>query len=592
MVERAAPKPLSRREGIARFFGVALLSVAIAGGGCQVVWISLTRIPAPQIEIPDPGLPTQTDDDRTEVGKSFLEHRRGIWVMGHQGSAAEIGAAHAILGQNLNMLAEDELFAELARWIPLPPLQILMSKITQWQYRRVLPRLPDWFTHELWAYAEHYEDPYAYAVPTYQRLLYYHLLHDITQEIPGDSPLLACTAWATGAPLTADGHLLLGRNFDFEVFDIFDREKVVHIYARDGAIPFASVAWMGLAGVVTGLNAEGLWISVNAARSEGRNRQGLPVIVLTRQILEQAHTIKEAQQIIAQHPTLVSDTYLLGDGKSGEAMIVERGVVTEKFGIIPMDERGWIATANHMRTSPFEDDKRDQTIREGTSSLARQARAEQYLSRLESGAVGVEDLVRLARDRTNLEGEQYPPGHRNAIDAMIATHSVVADASTRTIWVSVAPHTLGGYVRIDLLDELDAMGIDTQQWRASAAETRDSPVDIAPDTFLTNGWERLLDARRQTKLGWRTRRANARQAEEIALAIIDNHEAHIEAWFLLARSLEDQKRSAEAKQAFERYLAFDPPRGTDLEYARRAVGLPPIATTATTDLPIESGRKD
>ena len=43
---------------------------------------------------------------------------------------------------------------------------------------------------------------------------------------------------------------------------------------------------------------------------------------------------------------------------------------------------------------------------------------------------------------------------RNALDAIIATHSVVVDATDWVIWVAKGPHELGEYIGFDLRREL------------------------------------------------------------------------------------------------------------------------------------------
>ena len=60
---------------------------------------------------------------------------------------------------------------------------------------------------------------------------------------------------ATAPDATTDGHAIFARAFDFEAAEVFDREKVVFLVHEDGKIPFASVAWPGFVGVVTGMNA-------------------------------------------------------------------------------------------------------------------------------------------------------------------------------------------------------------------------------------------------------------------------------------------------------------------------------------------------
>ena len=58
-------------------------------------------------------------------------------------------------------------------------------------------------------------------------------------------------------------------------------------------------------------------------------------------------------------------------------------------------------------------------------------------------------------------------GDRRAIDALIATHGVVFDATDRVLWVSRGPHLSGAFVRFDL--------------RRVFTEGRDPAADPAPE---------------------------------------------------------------------------------------------------------------
>ena len=63
------------------------------------------------------------------------------------------------------------------------------------------------------------------------------------------------------------GHTILARNFDFEAGSVFDDGKVVFLVRQEGKIPFASVAWPGLIGVLSGMNAKGLSVVVHGGRA-------------------------------------------------------------------------------------------------------------------------------------------------------------------------------------------------------------------------------------------------------------------------------------------------------------------------------------
>jgi hypothetical protein len=326
-------------------------------------------------------------------------------------------------------------------------------------------QLPPEQLEELWGFSATYADRHAFPLSSYRRGMYYHALHDITQALIGNpwvDPTItgACTAFAATGSATVDGHLLIGRNFDFETFPLFDTEKVVHIYARDGAIPVISISWAAMSGVTTGMNADGVWISLNSARSEGTNRVGPPVSLWIRTILEQARSVDDVEALLRKDSPMVTDVYLVGDGKTGEAVVIERGQTR-------MDVRGMqagrIVAANHLLTPTFEGDTGDDWLRRNSSTISRHARADELVAQGEITPLRAQEHL---RDRRGPGGIELPPGNRNSIDALIATHSVVADVTDRVLWVSTAPQTQGAYRAIDLLAELDAAGVDTTEWRA------------------------------------------------------------------------------------------------------------------------------
>jgi isopenicillin-N N-acyltransferase-like protein len=63
--------------------------------------------------------------------------------------------------------------------------------------------------------------------------------------------------------------------------------------------------------------------------------------------------------------------------------------------------------------------------------------------------------VAILRDKRGPGSTELPLGHRSAIDALIATHSVLMDTTARILWVSEGPHATGRFVEFDLAELLD-----------------------------------------------------------------------------------------------------------------------------------------
>jgi hypothetical protein len=84
----------------------------------------------------------------------------------------------------------------------------------------------------------------------------------------------------------------------------------------------------------------------------------------------------------------------------------------------------------------------------------------------------------MLRDHECAGGVACSLGDRRAIDALIATHGIVADTTDRTLWVSAGPHLSGAFVRFDL----------KAIFAADHDPTRDpAPLVIPEDTILHDG---------------------------------------------------------------------------------------------------------
>jgi hypothetical protein len=363
------------------------------------------------------------------------------------------------------------MFDEFHKYVPSRVAQTLIRLGVMLRYRHLGALLPPERQLELAGLAAGGVDLHADFLPLYHRMVFYHALHDITQTLE-HSPLLGCTAFAAAGRGTKDGHLLIGRNFDFEGPEIFDRDKVVLFFHPRGKIPFASVAWTGMTGVVTGVNAEKIYVSINAARTDDPGQVGIPVEVLLRQILENARSIKD---VVAQvrAPVLVPDLYLVGDGKTGEAVVIERSPT--RLEVRRLDPAtGWLALTNHALTPAFAGDVRNDRLERYTTSRARYDRLVELLKR-DAGQLDPAGVLTVLRDKRGVGDQPLGLGNRNALDAIIATHSVVLDATDMVLWVGAGPHETGRYVAFDLQRELG--GVE----RPAPADLPADPIADTPE---------------------------------------------------------------------------------------------------------------
>jgi len=176
----------------------------------------------------------------------------------------------------------------------------------------------------------------------------------------------------------------------------------------------------------------------------------------------------------------VTDSYLLGDGETGHAVVVEKSP-----GRVAVREmaNGLLFQANHFEAPAFAQDPGNlQHQQEGTTCSRHERLVEVVRGRLAGGArLDPASAVEILRDRRAPGGVEVAPGNRSTINPFIATHSVVCDLTRGVLWVSAGPHQLGAF---------EAYSIDGFGGPPPAP-------GIAADPALADGrYERVAEARR------------------------------------------------------------------------------------------------
>ena len=321
-------------------------------------------------------------------------------------------------------------------------------------------------------------------------------------------------------------------------------------------------------GVVTGLNQAGIYASVNALRSDDKSEAGVPVELLLREVLESAHSLDEALAIVRDRPVLVPDLYLIGDGQSGEAAVVERSPSRFVVRRMPKDgpAAGVLTVANHGLSPEFAGDRESARLRDELTSGARQARADELITH-NRGRIDPAVMLAMLRDKRGLGDRELGLGNRNALDALIATHSVVVDATARVLWVGIGPHALGRYVAFDLRRELGE-----QPATSPAAPPQDLARDLPEDPVLHSEDYRAFLQMKRALRGAETLRGRGQldPAIEAALWAVALQPRSIDARLLLADLLAERGQPAdlgEARQHYATFLTLSPPHRAD---ARRA----------------------
>jgi len=459
-----------------RHAGKLALSALVAGIIAAHLAINVrARLSPPPIAEPH-GEASHPSAALRRFGDSYARSRGKLLEVGLRGTPQQIGYQHARLLYPEMVANEGILLRRFEEQVPNSVARRLLLDLAELRYAHVDRGMSISRREEIAAGARGFQpDPYAGLFPTYQRFVYLNALYDMALSFE-HSPLIGCTTVTLGGDELEGGGGILARAFDFEVDEVFDRHKAVFLVREDGKIPFASVAWPGLVGVVSGMNEHGVAVVVHGARGGTPAAEGEPVVHALRRVLGTARDTEEALRALSEQPAMVSHILILNDER-GRAAVVERVPGKPNFvRFLPSKA----ATTNHFE-GPAAEDPKNLAVREKTSTLPRRSRADELLARLPdrlSTSDAVKDAIALLRDRKGPGDRELALGDRSAINALIATHGVVMDTKQRILWVSESPHLLGRFVGFDLRRML-ASDYDPEQ-------TNELPAS-SEDPLLTSG---------------------------------------------------------------------------------------------------------
>lgn len=408
----------------------------------------------------------------------------GLWEMRVIGNALERGEAIGKLAPEL-LYEQEKAFADkLFEIVPSRSYRKLLHYFITIFNRRLGVNVPLEYRQEIKAMSTACTDEFEEFGNAYERQMQYHSAHDIG-HVMQDYMLVGCTSFASWGEGTADGNLLIGRNFDFYMGEEFARNKLVMFEKPDTGYAYVSVTWPGMTGVLSGMNTEGLTVTINASKLETPSMSATPISILTKEILQYASDIDEAVRIAASRQTFVSESILIGSAKDGRAAIIEK-TPSEMAVYDPVSgnpDIHQIICTNHYQSTTFRDNPVNQDNIRMSDSMWRFRRVEQLLE--SAGTLTPEKAVQILRDKKGLDGEEIGYCNELAINQLLAMHSVVFCPVEHKIWVSTSPWQCGRFVCYDI-DKVFASDF--------RGEIRNASEDISQDPFMeTEDYRKVLE---------------------------------------------------------------------------------------------------
>lgn len=389
---------------------------------------------------------TKHSDSLFTAGNNYLLlNKVGLWELYVAGDPLERGLMMGALYDSLYHYQEQVFFGKVQELVPSRFKQNMLRQFLKWYNRKLYKHVPEELKTEIYGVSKYATDEFDYLAPKYLRNLYLHAAHDIGHALQ-DLALVGCSSMALWGSKTTDGKLLLGRNFDFYVGDDFARNKVVSFVQPDGGHPFAMVGWPGMIGVVSGMNKQGLTITMNAGKSNIPLSAKAPISIVAREILQYASTIEEAVAIARSKKVFVSESLMVASSKDKNVVLIE--VSPQKFGVYQVENSEQLLCSNHFQSESYEKDKNNQNHMIESHSKYRMDRMEELLS--DTTAMTPSSVVSILRNTKGVEDMLIGYGNEKALNQMLGHHSVVFQPEDLLMWVSSSPYQLGEFVAYDL----------------------------------------------------------------------------------------------------------------------------------------------
>lgn len=406
-----------------------------------------TKINLPDISNPEvENLQTTKVDSKFHyINNSWLQKNEfGLWEMYIEGEAYERGIINGKLTKELIYKQENAFVNQIKVMIPSESYLKFLKTFIAFFNRNIDKHIIEEYQNEIYGISQSASNQFDFIAPNYHRILNYHAAHDIGHALQNMN-LVACTAFSAWDSRSKDSSLIIGRNFDFYVGDEFAEDKIIMFCNPEKGYKFMIVTWGGMIGATSGMNDQGLTVTLNAAKSDIPFGAATPVSLVAREILQYASTIDEAFEIAKKRKTFVSESLFIGSAKDRKTAIIEKSPDNQALFETHNDN---IICSNHFQS---EEMQKPEIINAKICEYAttyRFKRVEELLN--QNHKLNVNSVAKILRDQKGIKNEDIGMGNEKAVNQLIAHHSIIFKPEELKVWISTSPFQLGEFICYDL----------------------------------------------------------------------------------------------------------------------------------------------
>jgi isopenicillin-N N-acyltransferase-like protein len=415
----------------------------------------------------------QLDANCYVIGQNWLrKSNSGLWEMYVEGAPFERGVINGKLARELVFEQEDAFNDQICSLVPSAFYRSFLKYFIAWFNRDLEKNLTEEQKLEIFGVSRSAASKFDYIGSPYQRMMNYHAAHDIGHALE-NLAMVGCSSFATWNERSKDSLLIVGRNFDFYVGDKFAENKIIEFCKPTTGYRFMMVTWGGMTGVLSGMNMEGVTVTINSAKSTLPPGSATPISLLSREILQYSKNIDDAIRIAKKRRTFVSESILISSAADNRAIIIEKTPDTMGVYAPPGNE---IICANHYQSEGFSQDPTNLSQKAQSASVYRFNRIRELMRQIDKNTV--EQTAALLRDQKGLKGANIGYGNEKAVNQLICHHSIIFEPQKKLVWLSTSPWQLGKFVAYDLNKIFAMKGLNNTK------EIYDSLKNIDADPFL------------------------------------------------------------------------------------------------------------
>jgi hypothetical protein len=497
-------------------------------------------------------LVSESPDGLRRCGSSWLKQdSSGLWIMYLKGDAYSRGLAHGLLAKDLVREQEKAFVGQIRKLVPREFYLKFLKQFVYWFNRNLDDYVKPEFLQEIYGVSRSASPEFDFIGSPYERMLNYHSAHDIGHAME-QLNLVGCTSFGVWGASSSDSGLLTGRNFDFYMGDEFARNKIVCFEDPDKGIPFMMVTWAGMTGAVSGLNAKGLSVTINAAKSEIPWSARTPISLLAREILQYASDIREALTIAEQTETFVSESLLIGSSADGIAVIIEKS----PFRTAVYRRNSYLVCANRFQSAEFSSDILNVENTRDNASVYREIRLKGLIDSI--SPVDPDKAAFILRDRGGIGGKNIGLGNEKAMNQLIAHHAVIFQNNKLLAWVSAGPWQCGSFICFDLNIFFNKFATvkSPGDLRAGGSDMSRDPFLKSPELAKVTEYRRLRDVLSDCLKNNSEPPGGTGFLDEFARL----NPEYFETWFLCGEYYRVKKDFRKSLECYERCIRCEIPR--------------------------------